>query len=54
MEMDKVENEQKVFFLRKLQELGVDMTKYMMAIQEEFVPEKEVVVGPATKEVTLQ
>ena len=53
VEMDKLENEQKVFYLRQLQELGVDMTQYMLAIQEEFVPEKEIVVGPAAKEVSI-
>lgn len=52
--MDKLENEQKAFFLKKLQDLGVDMTRYMLALQEEFVPEKEIIVGPATKEIHLQ
>ena len=47
VEMEKVENEQKTAFLRKLQELGVDMTRYLVALRPEFVPEKEIVVGPA-------
>lgn len=54
VEMDKLENEQKAFFLRQLEEQGVDMTKYVLAIQEDFVPEKEIVVGPAAREVTVQ
>lgn len=54
VELDKEENEQKAFYLKKLQSLGVDMTKYVLAIQEEFVPEKEIIVGPATKEVSLE
>lgn len=54
VELDKEENEQKAFYLRKLQSLGVDMTEYVIAIQEEFVPEKEIIVGPATKEVSLE
>ena len=54
VELDKEENEQKAFFFKRLQTLGVDMTQYMLAMQEDFVPEKEIVVGPASKEVTLQ
>lgn len=54
VELDKEENEQKAFYLKKLQSLGVDMTKYVLAIQEEFVPEKEIIVGPAAREVTLE
>jgi len=34
------------------QELGVDMTRYLLSLQEEFVPEKEVVVGPAARTVS--
>ena len=49
VELEKMENEQKAEFLRKLQELGVDMTRYLVALRPEFVPEKEVVVGPAAK-----
>ena len=47
VELEKMENEQKAAFLHKLQELGVDMTCYLVALQPEFVPKKEVVVGPA-------
>ena len=47
VEMEKLEHEQKAAFLRKLQELGVDMTRYLVALRPEFVPEKEIVVGPA-------
>ena len=54
VELEKEENEQKAFFLKKLQSLGVDMTKYMLAIEEDYVPEREIVLGPATKEVSLQ
>ncbi len=54
MEMDKIENEQKTYFLKKLQSLGVDMTQYTLAIQEEIIPEKEIVVGPATREITIE
>lgn len=54
VEMDKLENEQKTNFLKKLQEQGVDMTRYTLALQEEFVPEKEIIVGPATREISLQ
>ena len=54
VELDKEENEQKAYFLKNLQSLGVDMTQYMLAIQEEFVPEKEIIVGPATEEISLQ
>lgn len=53
VEMDKVENEQKTYFLKKLQEGGVNMTDYIIALDEEFVPEKEIIVGPATKEIIL-
>ena len=52
--MDKIENEQKTYFLKKLQNLGVNMTEYTLAIQEEIVPEKEIVVGPATREISIQ
>jgi hypothetical protein len=54
VELDKEENEQKAFYLKKLQALGVDMTKYMLAIQEDFVPEKEIIMGPAAREVNLE
>ena len=54
MEMEKLEHGQKTRFLEKLQELGVDMTKYSLSLQQEFVPQKEIVVGPATKEIVLK
>lgn len=54
VELEKEENEQKAFFLKKLQSLGVDMTKYMLATKEDYVPEREIVLGPATEEVSLQ
>ena len=47
VEVEKMENEQKAAFLQQLQELGVDMTRYLVALRPEFVPEKEIVVGPA-------
>ena len=47
VELEKMENEQKAAFLQQLQELGVDMTRYLVALRPEFVPEKEIVVGPA-------
>lgn len=53
VEVEKAENEQKAAFLAELRSLGVDMTKYLVALQPEFVPEKEVIVGPATREVTI-
>ena len=51
VEVEKMENEQKAAFLQKLRELGVDMTRYLVALRPEFVPEKEIVVGPAAKVV---
>lgn len=51
VELEKMENEQKAAYLQKLQELGVDMTRYLVALRPEFVPEKEIVVGPAAKVV---
>ena len=51
VEVEKMENEQKAAYLQKLQELGVDMTRYLVALRPEFVPEKEIVVGPAAKVV---
>ena len=51
VELEKMENEQKASYLQKLQELGVDMTRYLVALRPEFVPEKEIVVGPAAKVV---
>ncbi len=54
VELDKEENEQKAFYLKKLQSLGVDMTKYILALQEDDVPLKEIIVGPATKEISLE
>lgn len=38
--------------LSHTQGLGVDMTRYLLSLQEEFVPEKEVVVGPAARTVS--
>ena len=51
--MDRLKNEQKATFLQNLQKLGVDMTQYMLALQEEFVPEDEIIVGPAAKETKI-
>ncbi len=51
--MEKAENEQNAKFLAELRDLGVDMTKYLVALQPEFVPEKEIIVGPAAREVTV-
>lgn len=53
VELEKAENERKTRYLTELKRLGVDMTKYLVALQPEFVPEKEVIVGPAVREVTL-
>ena len=53
VELEKMENEQKAAYLQKLQELGVDMTRYLVALRPEFVPEKEIVVGPAAKVVSV-
>ena len=53
VEVEKAKNEQETAFLAELRSLGVDMTKYLVALQPEFVPEKEVIVGPATREVTI-
>ena len=49
-----MENEQKCSFLLQLQGLGLDMSKYLLALQKEFVPEKQIVIGPATREVQLK
>ena len=52
--MEKIENEQKTYFLKQLESLGVDMTKYMLASQEDIVPEREIVVGPPAREITVE
>ena len=52
MELEKLENEQKAAYLSQLKSRGVDMTKYLIALQPEFVPEKEIIVGPAVREVS--
>lgn len=49
--MEKETHQRKAAFLRQLRELGVDMTRYILSLQVEFVPEKEVIVGPATRTV---
>ncbi len=53
VEMDKRENEQKAKFLHQIKKLGVDMTQYMLALQEEIVPRREIIVGPATAELHI-
>ncbi|XP_064395778.1 uncharacterized protein LOC135342867 [Halichondria panicea] len=53
VDVEKAENEQNAKFLAELRDLGVDMTKYLVALQPEFVPEKEIIVGPAAREVTV-
>ena len=52
--MDKIENEQKTYFLKQLEALGVDMTQYLLALDEEIIPEKEIVIGPATREISIE
>ena len=54
MEMEKEENEQKAAYLEKLQEMGVNMTRYMLAIRKELVPTDDIIVGPALNEVHLK
>lgn len=51
--VEKAENEQQAKYLSELQGLEVDMTKYLVALQPEFVPEKEIIVGPASREVKI-
>ena len=54
VEMEKKENEEKTMFLQHLQDLGVDMTKYLLAIRKELVPTKDIIVGPPVKEIQLK
>ncbi len=54
VELERTENDQKAQFLQSLQDLGVDMTRYMLAIRKELAPTRDVIVGPPVKEVQLK
>ena len=49
--VERDQHSQRVEFLSSLKELGVDMTRYLLSLRPEFVPEKEVIVAPATRTV---
>ena len=45
LEVEHKEHQLKAAHLESLGELGVDMTRYLVARQPQFGPEKEVIVG---------
>ena len=60
LEVERKEHLQKAAYLQSLKDLGVDMTKYLVALQPHFAPEKEVIVGgpaatvaPSTRTTTI-
>jgi len=44
---DKAENDHILEHFTQLQQLGVDMTKYLVHLQPVYKPEKEIFVGPS-------
>ena len=54
MELERSEHHHKAEYLQKLKDMKVDMTRYLISQQPEFVPEKEVIVGPAVRTVARQ
>lgn len=51
LEVERKEHQLKAVHLESLKELGVDMTRYLIALQPQFGPEKEVIVGGPTTTV---
>ncbi|CAI8029915.1 hypothetical protein GBAR_LOCUS16979 [Geodia barretti] len=51
LEVEKKEHQLKAAHLESLRELGVDMTRYLVARQPQFGPEKEVIVGAPTSTI---
>ena len=45
LEVERKEHQLKAAHLESLKDLGVDMTRYLVARQPQFGPEKEVIVG---------
>ena len=45
LEVERKEHQLKTAYLESLKEQGVDMTRYLVARQPQFGPEKEVIVG---------
>ena len=48
LEVERKAHQLKAAHLESLRELGVDMTRYLVARQPQFGPEKEVIVGAPT------
>ena len=53
LEVERKEHQLRAAHLESLRELGVDMTRYLVARQPQFGPEKEVIVGAPTATVPL-
>lgn len=53
VELERCSHQQRVEYLEQLKVLGVDMTRYLLALRPEFVPSKEIIVGPAANTVQL-
>ena len=51
LEVERKEHQLKAGHLESLRELGVDMTRYLVACQPQFGPEKEVIVGAPSSTV---
>ena len=45
LEVERKEHQLKTAHMESLKQLGVDMTRYLVARQPQFGPEKEVIVG---------
>ncbi len=49
--LERCEHHQRAEYLEQLKTLGVDMTRYLLALRPEFAPAKEIIVGPAANTV---
>ena len=51
LEVESAKNKMRQQYLQNLKDLRVDMTTYLTAVQPQFVPEQEIIVGPPANSV---
>lgn len=51
LEVESAKNDMRQQYLQSLKDLKVDMTAYLTAVQPQFVPEQEIIVGPPENSV---
>ena len=51
LDVESAKNDMRQQYLQSLKDLKVDMTTYLTAVQPQFVPEQEIIVGPPANSI---